>query len=266
MILKTGKPKDLGLDDIQKEVKRLQGRASTLQSKAIVRTDVNVEKTGCAVTIIKNNTHNIERILVEELRPVINETHHLVRETRLRMGSHAKGNWLADFYAKAARVSDFYARADKLLDVAIVSTGIPRRPRLKRHVDPMGPLLLFGRPGECRGFKIGNLEEKSLGPMANITRKLASLTPKQWEKTDHAGIKTFFVFLEEMLKFLRAAGVRKACTPYRGTVAWEPTTRRIMMQLDWYSEGKSPIHFDDLTITDTCNSPRRGTRCRIFWH
>ena len=54
MISKTGKPKAIGLEDIEKEVKRLQGRATTLQSKVIVRTDANVERTGSMVDIQRN--------------------------------------------------------------------------------------------------------------------------------------------------------------------------------------------------------------------
>ena len=81
----TEKPNDIGLDVIQKEVKRLQGRATTLQSKAIVRTDANVEKTGSVVDRIKISTQSIERIMIEELRPIMNETRNLVRESRWKM-------------------------------------------------------------------------------------------------------------------------------------------------------------------------------------
>ena len=90
MIPKTGKPKDIGLEDIKKEIKRLQGRATTLQSKAIVRTDANVEKTGSMVDMLQVSTQNIERIMIEELRPVMNETYCLVRETRLTMEVYGK--------------------------------------------------------------------------------------------------------------------------------------------------------------------------------
>ena len=258
---KTGKPKDIGLDNIQKEVKRLLGRATTLQSKAIVRTDVNVEKTGCAVTIIKNNTHNIERILAEELRPVINETHHLVRETRLRMGSHAKGNWPMGFYSKATWLTDFYARANGL-DAGLVSTGLWR---LKRNVDPMGSLLFFGRPGEFMELILGKLQEKLMGPMANIGRQLYSTCPKQWEKSRDLRDKACALFDQELMRFLfsKAFEATKANTLYRRTVSWDPTTRRILIRLDWYLECKPPIHRDDFTITDTFISPSRGTRSCI---
>ena len=261
MNAKTGKPKDIGLDNIKKEVKRLQGRATTLQSKAIVRTDVNVEETRCAVTTIIKNTHNIERILVEELRPVINEMHYLVQEIRLSMGSHAKENWLTDFYPKVTWVMDFRARANGL-DVGLVST----KGRLRRNVDPMGSLLIFGRPGEFMELKLGNLQEKLIGQMANIRRQLNSTYPIQGEKSGDLREKVSYLFGQELMMFLfsKAFGATKANTLYRRTVSWDLTTRRVLMQLDWYLECKTPIHRDDFTITDTFISPSRGTRCRIF--
>ena len=259
---KTGKPKDFGLDDIQKEVQRLQSRATTLQSKAIVRTDVNVEKTRCAMTIIKNNTHSIERILVEELRPVINETHHLVQEIRLGMGSHTKANWLTDFYPKETRVTHVYTRANGV-GVGLVSTEIPR---LKVNVDPMDSLSMFGRHGKSMELEFGNLQEKLMGPLANIRRQLNSTDPKQWEKSVDLRTKASYLFNQELMSFLfsKAFEATKANTLYRRTVPWDPTTRRILIQLDWYLECKTPIHRDDFTITDTFISPSRGTRNRIF--
>lgn len=237
MIPKTGKPKDIGLDDIEKELKRLQGRATTLQSKAIVRTNANVEKTGCAVTIIKNNTQNIERMIVEDLRPVINETHRLVREARLGMGSYAKRDWPTDFYAKATRIKDTHASPTGLY-LGIDSPGFPS---LQRKMAAMGSLFVFGRRGEFVGFDLGKFEEKLMGPIANVI--LNSLTPKQWEQTDHPGTKVSGLFNGEPWQFLTAAEVEKAAIPYRGTVSWNPRTRRMMMQLNLYSEGESPTHF-----------------------
>ena len=247
---KTGKSKDIGLDDIQKEVKRLKSRATTLQSKAIARTDVNVQKTGCAMTIIKNNTHNIEMILVEELRPVINETHHLVRETRLRMGSYAKGNWLTDFYARAN---------GPYLGIANVKNI--GNPRLERNVNPMGSLLIFGGAGEFMELILGNLQEKLMGPMASIGRQLNSTYPKQWEKLGDPRKKASILFNRELMRFMFSKGgeAKMANTPYRGTISWDPTTRRILIQLDRYLDCKSPVHCEVFTITDTFISPSRGT-------
>ena len=257
MIPKMGKPKDVGLDDIEKEVKRLQGRATTLQSKAIVRTDANVEKTGCAVTIIKNNTQNIERIMIEELRPVMIETYHLVREARLGTGSYARRDWPTDFDAEATRIKDTHA-SPSWLPVRICCPGPPS---LQRRIAAVGSLFVFGGREGFSQFSVEELVGMMVGAVANTI--LNSLPPKQWEYTYYHGTKVSGLFSGGTWQFLIAAEEAKAAIPYRDSFSWKPGTCHAVIRIDLYAYGKSPIHCDDFTVTDTYNSPRKGTSCRF---
>ena len=90
---KVEKAKSFYLDDVRKEVKRLEGRAMTLKNEAFVRTNTSVEKIRLEVDIIKVSTQNTKRMMIEALCPGMHETRNLVRETLLTM----------DVYAKATR-------------------------------------------------------------------------------------------------------------------------------------------------------------------
>ena len=153
---KTEKLNDIGLDAIQKEVKRLQGRATTLQSKAIVRTDANVEKTGSVVNKIKISTQSIERMMTEELRPVMNETRNLVRETR----------WRTDIYAEATR-SDTHANA-----MGILKSGT--------NVNAVCWIVINGRFPKTVRWDIEGSGEEYLGPMVKAIMQVITVTPELW--------------------------------------------------------------------------------------
>ena len=146
---KTEKPNNFGLDVIQEEVKRLQDRATTLQSKAIVRTDANVEKTGAVVDIIKLSTQNIQSMLVKELCPVMHETRNLVQER----------HWRMDLYANATRA-----------DVGTVGF-VSHNPRF--HMFPKGTYIVFGR---VISFIILRKELSASGVYSS--RRLGSISPE----------------------------------------------------------------------------------------
>ena len=146
---KTEKPNVFGLDIIQKEVKRLQDRATKLQSRAIIRTDARVEKTGSEVDIIKLSTQNIQSILIKELRPIMHETRSLVHET----------HWKMDLYANATRSN-------------IGTFGLVRH-ESEYHVFPMGTYIIFGRR---INFIVLRKELETMG--VRFSRRLSSISPE----------------------------------------------------------------------------------------
>ena len=216
---KTEKPNDIGLDVIEKEVKRLRGRATTLQSKAIVRTDAKVEKTGHVVDIIKISTQNIERIMIEELRPVMNETRNLVRETR----------WKMDAYAKATRSN-----------IPTIGVGI-RKPGTNA-----GPLFRIAIGGKYERFIIygaGDLEELT-DFMIKVIRPVSERYPGLWRRM----YSPFALSLDPTLILLsngvevitQAINERYANSQYRQNFGVDPTTGDIMMNLHWLPMCKTP--------------------------
>ena len=222
---KTKKLNNFGLDVIQKEIKRLQDRATTLQSKAIVRTDANVEKTGAVVDIIKITTQSIERIMIEEIRPAITETRNLVRETR----------WRTDVHAKALRSGD-------------QPNGLVT-PKPETHVEPRGAYLIFGYYGEFDERIVGKLREELIGPMAKVTRRLNTVSPELWALEDYPLEMALDVFDNEALNALRAIKAR----PVEYTIQSMRSSRTmnyIMMILEWIPQGKAPMQCFLSTISD----------------
>ena len=247
MNLNTGKPKDIGLDVIQKEVKRLQDRATTLQSKAIVRMDANVEKAGSEVEIIKISTQSIERIMIEELRPAVNETRSLVREIR----------WKMDVYAKATR-SDIQMNGvgtrkpkpyGEILLAPISSSNGIRIRKPKPHVDPMGSFHIFGRCGNFTEVDIGEFKEDLIGPMIELTRQMNNISPKQWEKVNRPLGLAMAFFSKGVFEILQGLRERPASYEYILNSSMSQN-KRITMQLDWFPQGKAPMHYDLSMITD----------------
>ena len=222
---KTEKPDNFGLDVIQKELKRLQDRATTLQSQAIVRTDANVEKTGAVVDIIKITTQSIEKIMIEEIRPVMNETRNLVRETR----------WRTDVHAKALRSCD-------------QPNGIVI-PEPETHVEPRAAYLIFGRYGEFNERKIGKLREDLIGPMAKITKRLNSVSPELWAEEDYPLEMAMGVFANGALNALHAIKEKPVEYTIQGTRT-SRTRNSILMVLEWSPQRKAPMQYFLSTISD----------------
>ncbi len=188
---KTEKSNDIGLDIIQKEVKRLQGRATTLQSKAIVRTDANVEKTGSVVDKLKISTQSVERMMTEELRPVMNETRNLVRETLWRM----------DVYAKTTR-SD-------------TRTNAMGTPKPGTNANAVCWIVINGRFSRLLRWEIEELGEDVMGPMVKIIMQMITATPELWEENcpwDRVCETAHTVFWKGMQAILEAVGERHAIT------------------------------------------------------
>ena len=157
---KLEKAKNFSLDDVQKEVKRLEDRAMTLKNKAIVRTDTNVENIRLEVEIIKITTQNTERMMIEELRPIMNETRNLAQETR----------WKMDVYAKATKSS-----------IPINGTGI-RKPGT--NVNAMSSVIIDWLRGSYLRYMsrvTRDLEEEFIVFVRVMTRN-SSATPKLCEE------------------------------------------------------------------------------------
>lgn len=213
---KTGKPKDIGLDSIEKEVKRLQGRATTLQSKAIVRTDANVERTGSVVDILESSTQNIERKL--------HGTHQLVREMHLKMhlkmGINAKEPW-PQLHPNGC---------------------MPPMP--ERNVDPVGSSLIFGGYREVVGLELRKLKKELVGELARMLREHNSTTLKKWGERERSEENYLNILdnLIAMYKFRAVMRREKLCTACRATISLEPKTRLIWIHLDWVPGGKTPVH------------------------
>ena len=217
----TEKPNNFGLDVIQKQVKRLQDRATTLQSKAIVRTDANVERTGSEVDIIKLSTQNIQNLLVKELRPVMLETHSLVQETF----------WKMDLYANATR-SD------------LGTLGLVRHDPSEPLVLPMGIYFIFGE----RRINVFVAREKIAGTGALFSKRLSSISPEQWE-----GISCHLSFVFDSnsnreFQKRKTAGERYASAEYLQHFAMDPNTSRLWMHLPWSPQGKASINMIFLPI------------------
>lgn len=216
---KTEKTNNFGLDVIQKEIKRLQDRATTLQSRAIVRTDANVEKTGAVVDIIRISTQTTERIMIEELRPVMNETRNLVQEIL----------WKVDVYAKATR-SD------------IGTFGFVRHDSKESYVFPKGIYVFFGRH---ISFLVSKEVIHATG--IHLSRRLSSISPEQWEGINcHLYVATGWSSNEGFM----LGRERHANDKCLQNLAMDPSTTVLIMLLYWSPQGKVPIKHDLTTNTD----------------
>ena len=230
----TEKPNDIGLDVIQKEVKRLQGRATTLQSKAIARTDANVEKTGSVVDRIKISTQSIERIMIEELRPIMNETRNLVRESR----------WKMDVYAKATR-SDI--QTDE------IGTWEP-----EMGVDPTFRIVIGGKlggRGTCWDVRDpGELMDSMWEVIRRIGINKPGLGKKLYGPFGLRSEVALALFSEGVEAVTQVVGERYANARYRQYVECDPTTGDMILKLHWLPMCKTPIHYDLFRNTDISNS------------
>ena len=242
---KTGKPNDFGLDVIQKEVKRLQDRATTLQSKAIVRTDANVEKTGSMVDIIKYSTQDIQGILTKELRPVIDETRSLVQETLWKMDLYAKTT-RADIetVGSVSQESEFNPYA-KTTRADIETVGFISH-RLECHEFPVGTYIIFGK---YIAFVV--LRRELSATEIFFARRSSSISPKQWEGINCHLYKARSRNCNENRYFW---GERHADDECLQNLAMDPSTTIMVMLLYWSPQGKAPIKYDLTTNTDISNN------------
>lgn len=255
MIPKMGKPKDISLDDIQKEVKKLQSRATTLQSKAIVRTDANVEKTGSAVNLIKYSTQSIERIMIEELGPVIKETYHLVRETRLKLdvytdatGSYVPTKGIATLVRETQLKMEIHAKATSSI-LQRNGRGL-RKP--ERNKDLLWSFSICGNYGRCIVWTVGDLGEDPMGPMAKLMRQMIIATHGPWEELFwHFSLKPYHypiaIFNEGVAATMQASKGRCVKTSMDEAVSWEVRNNVIL-------KGKSPLHYDIFNINHASSS------------
>ena len=210
MIPKTGKPKDIGLDDIEKEVKRLQGRATTLQSKAIVRTDANVVKTGSVIEMLNISTQNMERIMTEELRPVMNETHNLVREIRLNMDDCTGGT------------------------ISIITK------EGSTYVNPMWSTAICGERGRYIKWEMERSRKKLMGPMLELTKQMSISTIELWEQDDcprnRCWEATQALFLSALASVAEALGTTHTIPKYIQLLSYHPDKglERSHYKLTWH--------------------------------
>lgn len=228
---KVEKAKNFYLDNVQKEVKRLEDRAMTLKNKAIVRTNTSVEKIRLEVDIIKISTQNSQRMMIEALCPVMNETHNLVRETR----------WKMDVYAKATR-SD------------LPTNGIGAR-KPQARVARMGSYTIMGRGGKFSGRNFGKFREDLISPMVELIRQMNSVTPEPSELVDWPLTVFISIFTKELSETLQYPEFTLAMVGGDGD--------EITIRLHYYPQCKVPMHYDLFAITDItidCSRENTGRR------
>ena len=213
---KMEEPNDIGLNAIQKEVKRLQARATTLQSQAIVRTDANMEKTASVVDVINISTQSIERMTIEELCPAIIETHNLVRETHWKVGAFA------------------LAQADiQNSEIANLEPGT--------YEDPLDSWCTLRKGEKAPDINIGILREEVIRPMVKLQLQVNSINPEHWGEIDYP-YKTVRDFLfKQTFKIILAYSDRPAWSTWELDVRLSPQKNKIRMNL-FYVPREAPRH------------------------
>ena len=169
------------------------------------------------VDILKFSTQNIERIMVEELRPVMNETHHLVRETRMTM----------EVYGKATRSN-------------IQTNEIGLR-RLERYLSDLGSQLLIGRCGELLGYRILSWEEKLADPIIKTIRPINSTTMDQWAEKEMNPKMARDLIPWGVHKWIYHIEERYADSPHQQIVSMDYVNSTITVHLSYFRKGKFPL-------------------------
>ena len=209
-------PNDIGLNVIQKEVKRLQARATTLQSQAIVRTDANMEKTGSVVDVINISTQSIERMIIEDLCPAIIETHNLVRETHWKVGAFA------------------LAQSD------IQNSGIANL-EPGTYEDPLDSWYTFKKGEKAPDINMGIFREEVIRPMVKLQIQVNSINPEHWGEIDYP-YKTVRAFLfKQIFKIILAYSDRPARSNWEFDARLSPQKNEIRMSLS-YVPREAPMH------------------------
>ena len=180
-----------------------------------------MEKTGAVVDIIRISTQTTERLMIEELCPVMNETRNLVQETR----------WKMDVYAKATRSE-------------IGTFGFVRHDSEENLVFPKGTYVFFGKSI----YLMVSKEEISITRIY-LSRRLSSISPELWEGiSSHLGSTAPFSYPDRVFER------RHANARYLQDFAMDPTTSRLYMRVSWFPQCKAPIEYDLSTDTDISNN------------
>ena len=160
--------------------------------------------------------------MIEELRPLMNETRILVRETR----------WKMDVYAKATRSN-------------IETFGFVRH-ETKNHVFPRGTYIVFGRH---ISFLVLRKEQSATGVL--LSRRLSSISLEQWEGINcHLRVAWGSNGDEGFTLW----GERHANAKYLQDFAMDPSTSRWWMRVSWFPQSKDPIEYDLSTNTNISNN------------
>ena len=205
-----------------------------------------MEKTGSVVDTIKISTQRIERIMIDELRPAMNETRNLVQETR----------WKMDVYAKATR-SDTQTngigtrKPEPYVEIpcAHISSSYGSEARKpETNVNPVCSILVMGWYGKFMGGDVGDQQEELLGPRDKLKRQINSTTPEQWEEMNCSfGLRlrtALTLFSQGVAKITQAIDKRRVDSQYQQAIELDPTTGDIVIHLWWLPACRTPRPYD----------------------